>query len=357
VAVPGSANPRIGAQGRESTRPAGTLEESRPVPAPVHAAASEPAGPASDRARIAVIKQRMLWCLAILWLIDTALQAQPVMFSYDIVSTIMTPSLGTNPIFLNSLDQWAINLVTPDIVAWNCGFIAIQGMVAVALLWGLLGRKRSLIRFGLWLSIFWGIVVWIVGEGTGGVFTGQGTMLTGAPGAVLLYLLIATFLLLPDRQWNLDGRFCAPRDTLAIIFFYGFLAQVLTPVYWSDGALSELIQGQVGMAPPWMDSTLRPAVSLTAHSPQLWNAGLGLALLMAGILLWGRRPRLAGFVWLGIVLAVIWYWGEAMGGIFDGMGTDPNSAPLLALLALPAWAVWRARREQAGIASSEPAAV
>jgi hypothetical protein len=36
---------------------------------------------------------------------------------------------------------------------------------------------------------------------------------------------------------------------------------------------------------------------------------------------------------------VIWIFGEAFGVIFTGGGTDPNSGPLLALLALTYWPV------------------
>jgi hypothetical protein len=38
-----------------------------------------------------------------------------------------------------------------------------------------------------------------------------------------------------------------------------------------------------------------------------------------------------------VVAAVIWVFGEAFGTILAGGGTDPNSAPLLALLALAYW--------------------
>ena len=38
-----------------------------------------------------------------------------------------------------------------------------------------------------------------------------------------------------------------------------------------------------------------------------------------------------------MVAAVIWVVGEAFGTILTGGGTDPNSGPLLALLALAYW--------------------
>ena len=38
-----------------------------------------------------------------------------------------------------------------------------------------------------------------------------------------------------------------------------------------------------------------------------------------------------------MIAAVIWVFGEAFGVILTGGGTDPNSGPLLALLALAYW--------------------
>jgi hypothetical protein len=38
-----------------------------------------------------------------------------------------------------------------------------------------------------------------------------------------------------------------------------------------------------------------------------------------------------------VVAAVIWVFGEAFGAILAGGATDPNSGPLLALLALTYW--------------------
>jgi hypothetical protein len=50
--------------------------------------------------------------------------------------------------------------------------------------------------------------------------------------------------------------------------------------------------------------------------------------------------------------AFIWVFGEAFGQILTGGATDPNSAPLLALLALAYWpsapAAPQARRAQPG---------
>ena len=45
-----------------------------------------------------------------------------------------------------------------------------------------------------------------------------------------------------------------------------------------------------------------------------------------------------------VVAALIWVFAEALGGILAGGGTDLNSGPLLALLALAYWPLRTARR-------------
>ena len=290
------------------------------------------------------LKRRMAWGVAALWLLDAALQAQPGMFTLDFISDIMKPSAANSPGALGDLANWVLGIVTPHIAQWNWLFLIIQFVIALLLLAGLGLQREGMVRAGMVISIAWGAGVWVFGEGTSGVltgFTGNASLLIGAPGSVFLYMLIAVFYLGPDTWWDLRARFCLPRDALAIVFLYGSLAQVATPAFWGPQGIPVLLAEQASMAPSWMVPTLNVGVQLTTHLPALWNAGLAAAMLGVAILLFGRRPRLAGFGLLAITLLVIWYWGQAFGGIFSGMGTDPNSAPLFAILALPAWTVWR----------------
>jgi len=295
----------------------------------------------TSHATIARMKRIVLWSLALLWLLDAALQAQPRMFTLDFISNIMIPSIAISPSVLGSVSDWAVQLVTPNIAEWNWMFTGVQFAIALCLIGGLSRKNDALIRSGLIVSILWGLGVWVVGEGTSGVFTGTGTLLTGAPGAVLLYVLLAVFCLLPDSWWNLRARFCLPRDALALTFLYGAIAQVLTQPFWGEQGIPALLQGQTAMAASWMVSTMSPAVHLTSYLPALWNAGFAAVMLAISACMFGRHPRVIGFALLGVTLLVVWYWGQAFGGIFSGMGTDPNTPPLLAVMAIPAWTVFR----------------
>ena len=290
------------------------------------------------------IKLTMGWGIALLWFLDATLQAQPRMFSVDFVSNIMKPSIAISPSALGAISSWTLQIVSAHIAVWNWFFVIIQMAIAVALIVGLLRHDHLVIRAGLLLSIAWGLGVWVFGEGTSGVFTGNGTLLTGAPGSVLLYVAIAALYLLPDRWWQLSSRFCLPRDLLALVFLYGGLAQVATPGFWGSRGIAVLIEGQASMAPSWMVSSMTPLVSFTHAHPVLSNAVFAAALLAVAALLIGRAPKALGFGLLGVVLLVMWYWGQAFGGLFSGMGTDPNTPPLMVLLAIPAAVAWQARR-------------
>jgi hypothetical protein len=298
------------------------------------------------------LKRTMLWGIALLWLLDAGLQAQPRMFTIDFVSNIMKPSIAISPSFIGTVSNWTLGFITPHIFLFNWMFTLTQFVIAFALIGGLLSRSHNLIRAGLMLSIAWGMAVWVAGEGTSGVFTGNGTMFTGAPGSVLLYVAIAVFYLMPGSWWQLRAAFCLPRDFLALVFLYGGTAQVATPGFWGSQGIAILIEGQAVMAPSWMINTMTPFVTLTHQYPIISNAVLAVSFLALAGLLYGRRPKTAGFVLLVPVIIVVWYWGQAFGGIFSGMGTDPNTPPLLVLLAIPAWAIWRSRRQRGGASMS-----
>ncbi len=66
-----------------------------------------------------------------------------------------------------------------------------------------------------------------------------------------------------------------------------------------------------------------------------------LAVIAAGVFLPAQACR--GILILAVVVAWVIWAGQDFGGIFTGAGTDPNSGPLLALLASPGPRSWPAR--------------
>ena len=70
----------------------------------------------------------------------------------------------------------------------NAAFAIAQLVIALAILW------RPTTALGLALSVPWALSVWWLGEGLGGVLTSAPAAVAGAPGAVILYGLLAVLL-------------------------------------------------------------------------------------------------------------------------------------------------------------------
>ncbi|MCL6563013.1 MAG: hypothetical protein K6U87_08405 [Firmicutes bacterium] len=295
-------------------------------------------GSSEQEAEVTRGVRRVLYrALAVLWLIDAFLQMQPGMFTMDMVSTIMQPTLSGQPPWLAAADHWAIQLVTPAVGWWNWGFAGIQFAIAF-LLWS---PKVRWVRLGLWVSIGWGVLVWLFGEGLGGVLTGSATLLAGGPGSVLLYVWIAILLLLPDRRWHLSGRWSLVRDGAALVWGWATLQQ-LVPGYWNGIGLSSVFQSNASMQPHWLVPLIAPVVAIAAKQPVVVNFMLVATMALTTGFAFGPRPRRWALGLGGALLAFAWVFGQGFGMIFTGMGTDPNTAPLLAVLMYPAWA-WAAQ--------------
>ena len=123
--------------------------------------------------------------LGVLWLADGALQLQPVMFGRGFVNQILMPAYMGSPSGVTAPALAFDRLVLHAPAAWNAAFAVTQLLIGAALLW------RPTVRAALAASIAWALAVWWFGEGLGGVLSGTASPLTGAPGAVILYALLA----------------------------------------------------------------------------------------------------------------------------------------------------------------------
>jgi hypothetical protein len=103
-------------------------------------------------------------------------------------------------------------------------------------------------------------------------------------------------------------------------------------------ALHDMIAGMTAGEPRWLAAIERNAAALVAHQGLAASVVLAIALILiaGGVYLPASAAR--GALILAIVVcSVIWVVGEAFGAILAGGATDPNSGPLLLLLALAYW--------------------
>ena len=123
--------------------------------------------------------------LGVLWLADGAFQLQPFMFGRGFVNQILMPAYMGSPAGVTGPALAVTRLILHAPAAWNAAFAITQLLLGAGLLW------RPAVRAALAGSVVWALAVWWFGEGLGGVLSGMASPLTGAPGAVILYALLA----------------------------------------------------------------------------------------------------------------------------------------------------------------------
>jgi hypothetical protein len=252
--------------------------------------------------------------LGLFWLLDGVLQLQPYMLGTDFANQVIAPTASGQPHWVSAPVLWGARLIAAHPVAWDVPFAAIQLLIGFGLLF-----PRT-VRLALAVSVPWGLGVWFFGEGLSGMASGHASLLTGAPGSVLVYVLLA-IAAWPSR----DPRQEAPARWLAIAW----------AVIWVGGAVFQALPGQ--NTGPDLVSALGgpdPAGSWTATHGTLVVVVLVVVEALIGLAALHRRTRVAGVAVGFVVALVIWVIGQDLGLLFSGQATDPNTAPLLALMAV-----------------------
>jgi hypothetical protein len=293
---------------------------------------AEAAGRAPD------VRRLLQLALAGIWLLDGVLQYQAFMFTKAFGQMLAATAPG-NPGVIASPITWNATLVEHHPVLLNAIFATMQLLLGIGIAW------RPTVRAALAASIAWSLAVWWFGEGLGGVLSGSASPVNGAPGAVILYALLAVLL------WPADPRepspFTAARAVgapvaraLWLVLWLSLAYFALLPGNRTPQALNGMLAGMESGEPGWLATIDKNAAALVAHQGLAASAVLAAALVIIAVGVYLPRPAAQPTLVLAIVVAaVIWVIGEDFGGILAGGATDPNSGPLLILLALTYWPV------------------
>jgi hypothetical protein len=291
--------------------------------------------------------------LGALWLLDAALQYQPYMFTKAFPRDVLAPAGPGNPAFVERSVHWSAHLTAAHVVELNAVFASVQLLIALGLF------TRATVRIALVGSVMWGLGVWWMGEGFGGLLSGPQSPVMGAPGAAFLYAVIAILVWPPtdDRARRREGsaavatsgRIPATVARLGWLALWGFFAfESLQAANRSPSALHDMVTGMQDGEPGWMQAVTRfGARALDQHGTE---ASIVLAILFAAIALsvfGGDRVTRTGLVAAVVVAGALWVFAQAFGEIATGEATDPNTGPLLVLLAAAYWP-WRARQRSHG---------
>jgi hypothetical protein len=264
-----------------------------------------------------------------LWVADGLLQARATM-GPGFVPDDLRPLLPGQPAWLEAALHWSIRVWSAHPLHVDAATVLVQVGIGLAIAAGgddLLGRA------GLWLSIGWAAVVWVFGEGLGGVLQHGASFVMGVPGAALAYVLAASLLLLPTEWWWTDKAARLARAATAAFFAVGAVLQALPANgLWHGRTLAESFSGMVAQGTwPALAAPMRAMGHLALAHP----VGLNMALVvtMAGLAAWlasGRAPRAAAASSICWLLAA-WWLGQDF-GVLGPAATDPNLALPLALV-------------------------
>jgi hypothetical protein len=296
-------------------------------------------------------RRRLQLVLAAIWLLDGVLQFQSFMFSRGFSQMLASVAPG-NPAVIADPINWAAKIVAEHPVPTNAAFATIQ------LLLGLGIACRRTIRPALAASIVWAVAVWWFGEGLGGILNGGASPVNGAPGAVIIYALLAVLLWpVADSAGSAQLNFVAARPVGAAV------ARVLWLVLWGSLAyfavttanrtaqgLHDMIAGMAGGEPSWLSATNRGAADVLAHQGLAASIVLAVLLSLVAVGVFLPVPLSRAAIVLAIVISLlIWVVGQDFGTILAGGATDPNSGLLLALLAATYWPASAASRRTPGV--------
>jgi len=286
--------------------------------------------------------------LGLVWLLDGVLQLQPYMFGSGFASMLGSAATGS-PGVLASPILWASRLVGHDAIALNTAFALIQLAIGAGLLW------RPAVKAALAGSIAWSLSVWWLGEGLGGLLTGTASPVTGAPGAVILYALIALLVWPagsadPGRGGLAGAGLLGSRGSRAawLVLWGGFAYLIIQPAVRAPGGLRDVLAGNAAGEPGWIGALDRgAAAAIGSHGALVCTVLAALfAVIAAGVLHpVTTRPALAAAAAAGLVF---WVAGQNFGQLLTGTATDPNSGPLLVLLAAAYWPLRPAARPRRG---------
>src|ERR1700733_1696647 len=290
-------------------------------PAARPAAAQRPAAEqlrAGARGRAAALDPRRALQLALgaLWVLDGMLQFQPSMFSRDFPKMLAGSAQG-NPAVVARPITWSAGIIGHHEVALNAIFAVIQLLLGLGIAW------RPAIKVALAGSVAWWLAVWWLGEGFGGVLSGTANPVHGAPGAVLLYGLLAVLLWPADRDPAAPFTAARPVGRRAaqaswLVVWLGLAVLALLP---ASRAIAATIADTTPGEPTWLAwLDAHAASALSQHSlPAAIVLAAGFAIVAFGVFAPRRAARAA--IVLAVVLAAVLWLAQGLGAILAGSGT------------------------------------
>src|SRR5580698_3453147 len=268
-----------------------------------------------------------------IWLVDGILQFQASM-PLAMANGIVAPAATGTPSWLHALMFDGIGIWNNHPIALAVGTAWIQ--VGIGLL--LLVSNANIGRLAAAVSVGWAAMIWLVGNGAGGIFQSNNSILFGWPGASLFYVAAGVWLALPPS--NFPERFSryTLRGLSVLVTVGAFLQFLPSRGFWHGGNTNALTTMTTTMTQTPQPHVLAWIVKHFGDFAGTIGGGFNVAVILwlglCSVGLWMASDR--GWRWPTntLVIGSLFFWVVAQDVPFwGGTATDVNSLIPLAVLA------------------------
>ncbi|HEY5438751.1 MAG TPA: SCO family protein [Acidimicrobiales bacterium] len=272
-------------------------------------------------------------CFGVLWLIDGLLQFQASM-PLGLANHVVAPMATGTPAWLHSLMFDGIGIWNNHPVALAVGTAWIQVGFGVLLVVsnGSIGRAAAVVSIG------WAGLIWLVGNGAGGIFQSSNSILFGWPGAPLFYIAAGLWLALsPTNFPEKFSRFTL--RGLSVVLALGAVLQCLPSRefwHWGDSnALTTMTRSMTSTPQPhplaWIVSKVGDLAGTLGGG---FNLIIIIWLFVSAVGHWWASTRMLRWPTRTVVIGALFFWIAIQDvPLWGGLATDVNSLLPIALLA------------------------
>ena len=273
------------------------------------------------------------WSFGVIWLVDGILQFQ-VSMPLGLANNVVKPLATNTPSWLHSLMNHGILLWNSHPINLAVGVAWLQIGIGLVLIVsnGMTGRIAGLV------SAFWAALVWLIGNGAGGIFVSGASFLFGWPGATVFYAVAGVWLFVRPELFHRWFSLVTLR-VIAVIVALGAVLQLLPSTeFWHGGntnAMTEMTSYMTKIAQPqWLASLSRGVGRVAGSIGGGFNVVVVFWLVACAGGLWFAAKK--GWRWpvWTLVAGCLFFWLTSEDtSLFGGLSTDFNSLLPLAVLA------------------------
>jgi cytochrome oxidase Cu insertion factor (SCO1/SenC/PrrC family) len=273
------------------------------------------------------------WGFGLIWLVDGILQFQ-ISMPLGLANNVVSPLTANTPSWLHSLMVHGIYIWNSHPINLAVGTAWLQVGIGLVLLVsnGITGRIAGLVSVG------WASLVWLIGNGAGGIFVTGASFLFGWPGATFFYAMAGVWIFLRPETFRRWFSLVTLRVIAAIAMLAAILQLLPSTEFWHGGntnALTAMTSFMTKIAQPhWVAWMSRGVGTIAGTLGGGFNVIVVLWLGTCAVGLWFAEQKSWRWPVWTFVAGCLLFWLTAQDtSLFGGVSTDFNSLLPLAVLA------------------------